>query len=64
MKSMMDDAETCAMLAITPIMLKELRARREIPFVKLGHRTVRYLHSDVEAYLLRKRSPAVWEKAR
>lgn len=65
MKSeMMDDAGTCDMLAISPIMLKELRARREIAFVKLGHRTLRYRQADVEAYMLRQRRPAVWEKTR
>jgi hypothetical protein len=58
---LLDDAGARERLTVTSEKLKELRLRREIPYLRLGHRTIRYRRDDLEAYLSRIRVAAVWE---
>lgn len=49
-------------LGIPPRELKELRRRRKIPFYRIGHRTVTYEVTDLDAFLTACRVPAVSQK--
>lgn len=42
--------------------LMEEQRRRRVAAVRLGYRTVRFRQSDLDAYILRVRQPAVWER--
>ena len=44
-------SEAAAYLGITKRELKGLRARRAIPFYRIGHRTVTYRPGDLDAFL-------------
>ena len=63
-QALLDDAGAREYLTTTGEKLKELRLRREIAFLRLGHRTIRYRRDDLEAYLSRIRVAAVWEGAK
>ena len=43
--------EACDYLDITPHLLKRLRERRAISYLKLGHKTIKYRRADLENYL-------------
>ena len=61
MSVLCDSTEAAAHLSVSKDMLKKLRHRRLVPFIKLGHKTVRFKKEDLDAYLSRVRVGAVWE---
>ena len=54
-------AEAAAYLGVRPSLLKRLRDHRQVPYLKLGHRTIVYDPKDLDAFLRRCRVKAVWE---
>ena len=48
-------------LAVPVSMVKRLRERRLIPYVKIGYRTIRYALHDLEKYVQRNRVAAIGE---
>jgi excisionase family DNA binding protein len=50
MPRLLTEAQVCEHLSITPRHLRELRYRRDIPFVKVG-RLVRFRPAEVDAWL-------------
>ena len=49
-KPFLTGTEVCKRYTISPETLKKWRLRRAIPFVKLGHRTVRYPRAQLEVW--------------
>jgi hypothetical protein len=52
-------ATVCREYGFSPRLLKDLRRRRRLPFVRAGHRTVLFLRTDVEAYINAHRVAAI-----
>lgn len=57
-KALLDAPEAARYLHCTPRGVRELWARRELPAVRVG-RLVRFLKSDLDAYVAARRVPAV-----
>lgn len=55
-------AEAAIFLGVSMRVLAELRAMRQIPYFKHGHRTVSYDPADLEIYLTSRRIPAIGER--
>ena len=55
--------EVCARIKISPRLLRDWTRLRLIPSHRLGHRTVRYRASDIDAFIERKRRDAFGEGA-
>lgn len=58
---LLDEKETASILAVSPIVLRKLRCvgaaengMPEVPYIRMGRR-IRYLDSDVQAYIERLR---------
>ena len=49
-KLFLTGAEVCERYTISPETLKKWRMQRAIPFVRLGHRTVRYPRAQLELW--------------
>ena len=47
------DAQVAEALNVPRSMVKRLRDRRLLPYIKIGYRTIRYRMSDVQAYMAR-----------
>lgn len=48
---LLTEAEVAELLKIKTGQIRHLRRSRQIPFVRIGHRTVRYRRADVCAFL-------------
>lgn len=52
MDRLLSPSEVCEIMGIRPGTLQKLRQRKKgPPFIRLGHRTVRYPESDLKAWL-------------
>jgi excisionase family DNA binding protein len=55
---LLDSEQAADFLGVSERLLREMRARRELPCVRVGGRLVRYLESDLIAYVAVQREPA------
>lgn len=53
-----DTAEAADYMGVTPRLIRLMRARRELPVVRIGGRLIRYSTADLDAYIAAKREPA------
>lgn len=56
---LLSPADVQAEYSLTLAHQRRLRQSRRIPFVRVGHRTVRYERADIEAYLYTHRVAAL-----
>lgn len=63
-RKLMTEDETIEYLGspVNARLLRTLRERRQIAFVRVGHRTIAYRRDDLDAFLERFRRPPAWEK--
>jgi excisionase family DNA binding protein len=43
--------EVCRLLKLSPKTLQTLRRTRQIPFVKFGHRSIRFRAEEIQAFV-------------
>jgi excisionase family DNA binding protein len=55
---LLDIRGTAVYLGTTERHVRELRARRELPVVKIGSRLVRFKREDLDRYVAARREPA------
>lgn len=58
MTTLFDAAQASEYLGVPLPYLKRLRERREIAFVRLGHRTIRFLEEDLAQFVAKRRVSA------
>ena len=58
---LLDEKGACGVLNVGKHQLKRLRLSRQVPFVRVSRKVIRYRRADLEDFIARARIAAVWE---